>query len=275
METSYTKVTYIPPYFCLLFFKTISKGLQQVVDEHLRSVSSDVAAAVDDSFLEALNKAWSDHKISMLMIRDILMYMVLKFSVVTHYLQLVKDRVYVMHHNVLPVYDLGLSLFRDNIARSPQIMERLLKTILSLIHRERTGEMVNRGLIKSITQMWIDLGINSRTVYEEDFEKHFLETSATFYRVESQEFIGSNSASDYMKKVSVRIKEEMDRVAHYLDSSTEPKIKEVVERELIACHMKTLIEVFHFLRKSFFFFWKLIIFFSLDGRFRMYLNVER
>jgi hypothetical protein len=51
--------------------------------------------------------------------------------------------------------------------------------------------------------MLIELGINSRVVYEEDFEKHFLETSAQFYRVESGEFISSNSCSDYMKKVHV------------------------------------------------------------------------
>jgi cullin 3 len=204
------------------------KGLHHEVDEHLKSVANDVASANDDTFMDALNKAWSDHKISMLMIRDILMYM---------------DRVYVMHHNVHTVYDLGLILFRDNIARSPRIKDRLLKMLLSLIQKERTGEVINRGLVKNITQMLIDLGVNSRTVYEDDFEKHFLETSATFYRVESQEFISSNSASDYMKKVSGRIKEEMERVAHYLDASTEPKIKEVVERELIAAHMKTLIEM--------------------------------
>ncbi|KAL6049859.1 Cullin-3A isoform A [Balamuthia mandrillaris] len=204
------------------------KGLQQVVDEHLKEVANDVAAANDEFFLEQLNKAWSDHKISMLMIRDILMYM---------------DRVYVMHHNVPTVYDLGLMLFRDNIARAPRIKDRLLKTLLGLVEKERRGEVINRSLVKSITQMLIDLGVNSRNVYEEDFERHFLETSADFYRIESQEFISSNSASDYMRKVSIRINEEMDRVAHYLDSSTEPKIKDVVETELIAAHMKTLIEM--------------------------------
>jgi cullin 3 len=52
------------------------KGLQQVVDEHLKEVANDVAVANDDTFMDALNKAWNDHKISMLMIRDILMYMV-------------------------------------------------------------------------------------------------------------------------------------------------------------------------------------------------------
>lgn len=49
--------------------------------------------------------------------------------------------------------------------------------------------------------MLIDLGVNSRAVYEEDFEKKFLESSSAFYRVESQEFIASNSCSDYMRKV--------------------------------------------------------------------------
>lgn len=55
--------------------------------------------------------------------------------------------------------------------------------------------------MSSITHMLIDLGINSRAVYEEDFEKQFLETSSNFYRLESQDFISSNSCSDYMKKV--------------------------------------------------------------------------
>jgi cullin 3 len=70
-----------------------------------------------------------------------------------------------------------------------------------MIQRERQGEVINRGLLKNITQMLMDLGVNSRSVYEEDFEKPFLETSATFYRVESQEFIASNSCAEYMKKV--------------------------------------------------------------------------
>ena len=56
-------------------------GLKQVVDEHLKEIATFVANAVDDNFLNDLNKAWSDHKISMLMIRDILMYMVHIFCI--------------------------------------------------------------------------------------------------------------------------------------------------------------------------------------------------
>lgn len=204
------------------------QGLRDVVDKHLSEVAEDVASSMDDNFLNNLNEAWSDHRISMLMIRDILMYM---------------DRVYVMHNNVLSVYDLGLRLFKNNIARNQRIKDRLLNTLLSMIHKERGGEVINRSLMKNITQMLVDLGVNSRSVYEEDFEVHFLKTSASFYKVESQSFIAENSCSDYMKKVEQRLTEEMDRVQHYLDSGTEPKIKDVVERELISAHMKTLVEM--------------------------------
>ena len=41
----------------------------------------------------------------------------------------------------------------------------------------------NRGAVKNACQMLMILGIDSRTVYEEDFEKPFLDQSAEFYRV--------------------------------------------------------------------------------------------
>eukprot|EP01105_Mastigella_eilhardi_P010313 TRINITY_DN2407_c0_g2_i1.p1 TRINITY_DN2407_c0_g2~~TRINITY_DN2407_c0_g2_i1.p1 ORF type:complete len:748 (+),score=248.08 TRINITY_DN2407_c0_g2_i1:140-2383(+) len=204
------------------------KGLTEVVEEHLRAVGEQVATAVDDTFLQALNKAWADHKVSMLMIRDILMYM---------------DRVYVLHQNLPPVYDLGLQLFRDNIARALHTKDRIRASMLSIIQKERAGELVDRSLLKSVTQMLVELGVNNRTVYEKDFERPFLESSAAFYRVESQDFITCNSCPDYMKKVEQRMKEEMERVAQYLDSSTESKIKEVLETELITNHLKTLLEM--------------------------------
>jgi hypothetical protein len=60
-------------------------------------------------------------------------------------------------------------------------------------------------LIKNVTQMLVDLGtpgVKQRSVYEDDFEVHFIETSRKFYRTESQNFISTNSAAEYMKKVS-------------------------------------------------------------------------
>lgn len=203
-------------------------GLRDVVNSHLREVADSVVGVHDDQFLEAINTAWNEHKISMLMIRDILMYM---------------DRVYVVHNTVASVYDLGLQLFSENIARAARIKDRLQKLVLESIRRERGGEVITRTQLKNITQMLVDLGISSRSVYEEDFEKPFLESSAQFYHHESLQFIAENTCADYMRKVEVRLKEEMERVQHYLDPATEPKIREVSERELITNHMKSLVEM--------------------------------
>ena len=52
-----------------------------------------------------------------------------------------------------------------------------------MVVRERRGEIVDRLSIKAACQMLMVLGIDSRAVYEEDFERPFLAQSAEFYRV--------------------------------------------------------------------------------------------
>lgn len=63
------------------------------------------------------------------------------------------------------------------------------------------------------------------------------------FQMESQKFLAENSASVYIKKVEARINEEAERAKHYLDVSTETRIVEVVEEELIEKHMKTIVEM--------------------------------
>ncbi|XP_067668531.1 cullin-3-A-like isoform X2 [Haliotis asinina] len=204
-------------------------GLREVVTDHLvNKVREDVLEALNNNFLQTLNIAWNDHQTSMVMIRDILMYM---------------DRVYVQQNNVDNVYNLGLIIFRDQVVRHPIIRDHLKATLLEMVARERKGEVVDRGAVKNACQMLMVLGIDSRNVYEEDFERPFLEQSAEFYRLESQKFLAENSASVYIKKVEARINEEAERATHYLDKSTEEPIVKVLEEELISKHMKTIVEM--------------------------------
>lgn len=204
-------------------------GLKEVVTDHLvMKVRADVLASLRNNFLQTLNQAWNDHQTSMVMIRDILMYM---------------DRVYVQQNNVDNVYNLGLIIFRDQVVRYGCIRDHLRETLLDMVMRERKGEVVDRLAIKNACQMLMRLGIESRCVYEEDFEKPFLTQSADFYRMESQKFLEENSASVYINKVEQRINEEAERAKHYLDESTEDLIVKVVEEELISKHMKTIVEM--------------------------------
>ncbi|XP_043467188.1 cullin-3 [Leptopilina heterotoma] len=204
-------------------------GLKEVVTQHLENkVREDVLKSLHNNFLQTLNQAWNDHQTSMVMIRDILMYM---------------DRVYVQQNSVDNVYNLGLIIFRDQVVRYGCVRDHLRETLLDMVARERRGEVVDRIAIKNACQMLMVLGINNRVVYEEDFERPFLQQSIDFYRMESQKFLAENSASVYIKKVEARISEESDRAKHYLDESTEPRIVEVVEDELIKIHMKTIVEM--------------------------------
>jgi len=204
-------------------------GLKEVVTNHLESkVRHDVLQALNNNFLQTLNAAWNDHQTSMVMIRDILMYM---------------DRVYVQQNNCENVYNLGLVIFRDKVVRYGCIGNHLRVTLLDMIMKERRGEVIDRLAIKNACQMLMMLGIETRNVYEEDFESHFLKQSAEFYKIESQKFLEENSASVYIHKVEARINEEAERATHYLDESTEPRIVEVVEEELIKRHMKTIVEM--------------------------------
>lgn len=64
-------------------------------------IREEVLKCMNHSFLPTLNQAWNDHQTSMVMIRDILMYM---------------DRVYVQQNEVDNVYNLGLIIFRDQVS---------------------------------------------------------------------------------------------------------------------------------------------------------------
>ena len=56
-------------------------------------------------------------------------------------------------------------------------------------------------------QMWMILGVGSRSVYEEEFEVPFLQVSREFYAAESQTFLAENSASSYIRKVRVTVQD--------------------------------------------------------------------
>lgn len=200
-------------------------GLVTTMTWHLKEMSKSIEAAQGGLFLEELNRKWVDHNKALQMIRDILMYM---------------DRTFVPSSHKTPVHELGLNLWRENIVRSSKIQTRLVSTLLELIQKERTGEVINRGLMRNITKMLMDLG---SSVYQEDFEKPFLEVSASFYSGESQQFIECCDCGEYLSKAERRLNEEMERVSQYLDAKTESKITYVVETEMIANHMQRLVHM--------------------------------
>jgi cullin 3 len=123
------------------------------------------------------------------------------------------------------------------------VKARLLENLLGMIERERMGEQIDRILMKDSLSMLVDLGVKTRTVYTQDFEEAFLATTQQFYANESRNFIASNTCSDYLRKAEERLSEERERVSTYLDSSTELKLRFIVETQLIKEHCHTLVNM--------------------------------
>ena len=57
------------------------------------------------------------------------------------------------HQNKAPVAQLGLDLWRDDVVRQKGIRDRMLNMLLELIQKERTGDIVDRALLRSITMV--------------------------------------------------------------------------------------------------------------------------
>ena len=106
-----------------------------------------VAEAEDPQLLERLIKHWGFHKMSMGMIRDILMYM---------------DRTYVPKEKLEPVYDRGMKLWIEKVLREPKIKDRLLNSALDSIRRERLGEVIERNSIRKFIQMFVEISKEAR-----------------------------------------------------------------------------------------------------------------
>ena len=149
------------------------------------------------------------------------------------------DRIYVKHAGRAPVHQLGLDLWRDGVVRHAVIRERTLAVALDAVARERAGEVVDRGLLRSLTSMLAGLG---PAVYAADWEAPFLAQSAAHYAAEAAAAVAAVQPPEYLRRAEARLAEEVARVAHYMDAVTEPKIVKTVETALLASHLPALVD---------------------------------
>lgn len=90
------------------------------------------------------------------------------------------DRTYVIQTaGVSSLWDLGLQLWRDNVIAESEVEKKLIVGLLSLVERERDGEMVERDLIKNLIRMLASIG-----VYAERFERSFVMATGKYYSQE-------------------------------------------------------------------------------------------
>uniref|UniRef100_A0A8C9U9B7 Cullin 4B n=1 Tax=Scleropages formosus TaxID=113540 RepID=A0A8C9U9B7_SCLFO len=193
------------------------KQLRAVCEEHIK------AQIHHGLFLKKIDRCWQDHCRQMIMIRSIFLFL---------------DRTYVLQNTMLPsIWDMGLELFRFYIISDPKVQGRTIDGLLLLIEQERSGEAVDRSLLRSLLSMLSDLQI-----YQDSFEQRFLEETGRLYAAEGQRLMQEREVPAYLHHVNKRLEEEADRVITYLDQGTQKPLIATVEKQLLGEHLTAILQ---------------------------------
>jgi len=122
------------------------------------------------------------------------------------------------------------------------IKYQLLHAVLDIIHKDRTGLLIDMTLVRSLLQTYESsaLGVDDKTFYQREFEEPFLEVTKSFYTTESTQYIYENGVSEYMRKAEARIEQEQSNAKNYYLASTEPRLRAALNEVLIQKHMEAL-----------------------------------
>jgi cullin 3 len=148
-----------------------------------------------------------------------------------------------------------MALFRTQVLGSPatdqsdvNVMEVLESVILDMIAMERNNEVIDRPLIRACTHMLEGLyetyqEEESSRLYLTSFEPKFLESSRVFYNNEGQALVTNADAGTFCRHARKRLREEDERCKQTLSTSTDQKIKTVVNEELIGAHIRDVVNM--------------------------------
>ncbi|KAH8804781.1 Cullin [Xylogone sp. PMI_703] len=154
--------------------------------------------------------------------------------------------------NIYDVYTLHLVQWRETMFSDVKV--KVMDAVLKLVERQRNGETIKHGQIKSIVDSFVSLGLDEADptkstldVYRDNFEDPFLEATKQFYEAESKTFIAENPVVEYMKKAETRLEEEEERVKMYLHSEITMRLRKTCNQALIADHSIILRDEFQVL----------------------------
>jgi cullin 1 len=165
--------------------------------------------------LQELQHRWTNHQIMNKWLKRFFTYL---------------DRYYVKHHSLPTLSQAGLRCFRTHIY--DEMKRDTTAAILGLVEDEREDKIIDKSLVKSIVELYENMGMGSLDAYNADLEEPLLNSTREYYAKKREEWI-NDSTPDYLIKAEQALTEERNRVADYLNSSSEIKISKVVEEEIL------------------------------------------
>ena len=149
------------------------------------------------------------------------------------------DRYYVKHHSLPTLTQAGLRCFRTRIY--DEMKPEITAAIIGLINDEREGNLIDKSLVKSIVELYEEMGMDSLDCYNLDLEELLLTNTREYYARKREDWI-NDSTPAYLIKAENSLEAERQRVKDYLNTNSDAKIQQVLEEELLMEVQTTLLE---------------------------------
>ncbi|OVA15009.1 Cullin [Macleaya cordata] len=209
---------------------------QQLYDKYKESFDEYITSTVlpslkekhDEFMLRELVRRWGNHKVMVRWLSRFFTYL---------------DRYFIARRSLPALLDVGLACFRDLVYN--EIKGQIRDAVISLIDQEREGLQIDRTLLKNVLDIFVEIGMGKMDCYINDFEEAMLADTAAYYSRKASNWIQEDSCPEYMLKAEECLKREKDRVSHYLHSSTEDKLYEKVQNDLLSEYSAQLFEKEH------------------------------
>lgn len=139
--------------------------------------------------------------------------------------------------------------WRDSLLRD--FGGKVSKCVLKLIEKDRNGDLINTRLMSGVVDCFIELSsvgkgvdVNAAKVFEDSFQKPFIEQTDAFYMNESAVFLENNSFTAYLNRCATRLEQERQRVKLYLNEALLEPLMKTVENALIVKQIDRFIAEF-------------------------------
>ncbi|KAA6398814.1 MAG: putative CULlin protein 1 [Streblomastix strix] len=207
--------------------------LKIIIDYCNMEINLPLRSLKDEQFLQGLTQNWEKFKIFVKIVCSLFQYLDDNYFNATQHTGNDKS----LH--LLSLQQRAYNIFKEQVFNCK--IKMIQSLILDYIDQERSGETINITLMKNTIDIFIDLDPTLEQFYN-NLEIEFLQRARTFYQQFAQRSLDQDTIPDFMIKCETAFSIESKRIDNYMNKRTEPKIKQILDDELLKKNVEILIK---------------------------------
>eukprot|EP01063_Lacrimia_lanifica_P038798 TRINITY_DN8342_c0_g1_i1.p1 TRINITY_DN8342_c0_g1~~TRINITY_DN8342_c0_g1_i1.p1 ORF type:complete len:794 (+),score=309.74 TRINITY_DN8342_c0_g1_i1:92-2383(+) len=203
------------------------KKVRELVESHLETtIAHSLPSKTGDALLTTLHKHWLKYNLVAKWVRKVFMYL---------------DQYYTTRPAIDCLTSMCMKCFKKTVFE--KIKGNLRDVILQNIEAERGSQIIDRKALRSGIWLFIDMGIGTAEVYNQELELHIIKQSSLYYKKLAQQWDSEvGGKHTYLKRAEDRINEETRRADALFAPTTKPFLLDAIQEQLLQRYAKNRIE---------------------------------